>query len=190
MKGNLELKTQLANFANERVTSIADIRKQLEVWNDYYFGKQPAYRSLLGCIEELGELAHAQLKMEQGIRNVTILDKEDAMADFIIYLLNYCNTTNYNLFEEDITTQYNKIGTEIYTDNLYSVDCIFRIQTKLSNIVLFGNIPKQDNISKIIAWTIRYCDLEGIDFKQKLFDTWERVKLRNWITYPINGINK
>jgi NTP pyrophosphatase (non-canonical NTP hydrolase) len=58
------------------------------------FGEeQPAYFALLGALEELGELAHAHLKMEQNIRGSNgqhFANKQDAIADIIIYLADYC----------------------------------------------------------------------------------------------------
>jgi NTP pyrophosphatase (non-canonical NTP hydrolase) len=35
--------------------------------------------------------------MEQGIRNTTKEDKEDAIGDIIIYLADYCNRNGINL---------------------------------------------------------------------------------------------
>lgn len=51
-------------------------------------------------VEELGELAHAHLKMQQGIRGSVSehrAEAEDAIGDFIIYLASYCNSNNYVL---------------------------------------------------------------------------------------------
>lgn len=51
------------------------------------FSPCPTYRPLLGAMEELGELAHAQLKMEQGIRGSKVKHAEakDAVADVVIF---------------------------------------------------------------------------------------------------------
>jgi NTP pyrophosphatase (non-canonical NTP hydrolase) len=62
-------------------------------WSVRNFKDQPSYRPLLGAFEELGELSHAHLKGEQGIRHTPdqIRDmKIDAVADVIIYLADYC----------------------------------------------------------------------------------------------------
>ena len=61
----------------------------------------PAYRPLLGSAEELGELARAHLKGEQGIRFTPeeIADKKiDAVGDVIVYLADYCNREGISLY--------------------------------------------------------------------------------------------
>lgn len=72
-------------------------------WAQDNFGS-PASRSphqpLLGALEELGELAHAHLKSEQGIRGDVMkhhLAKIDAVADVIIYLADYCTLNGIDL---------------------------------------------------------------------------------------------
>jgi len=53
---------------------------------------------LLGAVEEMGELTHLVLKRRQGIREAKTKSKEelkllveDAVADIVIYLINFCN---------------------------------------------------------------------------------------------------
>ena len=58
------------------------------------------YHALLGVVEEVGELSHAHLKREQGIRGTAEKhheDAKDAVGDIIIYLASYCNTMGYDL---------------------------------------------------------------------------------------------
>jgi NTP pyrophosphatase (non-canonical NTP hydrolase) len=51
--------------------------------------------------EEVGELAHAHLKHEQGIRGLTdeqyIEQAADAVGDVVIYLASYCNSNGIDL---------------------------------------------------------------------------------------------
>lgn len=71
------------------------LQSQVAEWSTRNFGGRhgTGYRPLLGVFEELGELAHAHLKAEQGIR--TNEDHEaakiDAVGDVVIYLVDYCN---------------------------------------------------------------------------------------------------
>jgi NTP pyrophosphatase (non-canonical NTP hydrolase) len=66
---------------------------EVSEWTRRNFGDQPAYRPLLGAVEEIGELAHAHLKEEQKIRGTAeelqALAK-DAVGDVIVYLADYC----------------------------------------------------------------------------------------------------
>lgn len=75
------------------------LQQEQKVWGRNNFGDQPGYRMLLGIQEELGELCHAHLKDEQGIRtNENHFEKKrDAVADIVIYLAGYCNSEEIDL---------------------------------------------------------------------------------------------
>lgn len=94
-------------------------------WTNRNFPVSKPHRPLLGVIEEVGELSHAHLKMEQGIReNEGHFEKKvDAIGDIVIFLADYCNRND-------------------------------------------------------------------IDFQDAVFNTWQDVKKRDWIKFPINGIDK
>jgi NTP pyrophosphatase (non-canonical NTP hydrolase) len=49
-------------------------------------------------MEELGELAHAHLKQEQGIRSNEDHDAaaRDAIGDVVIYLMDYCSVRGWD----------------------------------------------------------------------------------------------
>jgi len=69
------------------------LQEKINAWGRYNFPNAQPYQPLLGAVEELGELAHAHLKQEQGIRGTPEewkAKKEDAIGDVIIYLLHYC----------------------------------------------------------------------------------------------------
>jgi NTP pyrophosphatase (non-canonical NTP hydrolase) len=73
-------------------------------WSRENFGEHfgTGYRNLLGLSEEVGELCHAQLKGEQGIRHTSeeILKlKKDAVGDIIIFLANYCDSQKIEMSE-------------------------------------------------------------------------------------------
>jgi NTP pyrophosphatase (non-canonical NTP hydrolase) len=69
-------------------------------WSRRNFGDQPSYRPLLGVGEEVGELDHAHLKGEQGIRHspeeIQAM-KVDAIGDIVIYLADYCEREGISL---------------------------------------------------------------------------------------------
>lgn len=69
------------------------------------------YRSLLGAMEELGELAHAQLKGEQAIRGTPeehLAESIDAVGDIVIYLAGYCTKLGINM-EEAVWQTWRKV---------------------------------------------------------------------------------
>jgi hypothetical protein len=67
------------------------------------------HHGVLGALEELGELAHAFLKMEQGIRGGVDKTKweaeaQDAVVDCIFFLISFCNTHGWDLDEMVLKT--------------------------------------------------------------------------------------
>lgn len=87
-------------------------------WARKNFGPSVGYRNLLGAMEELGELAHAHLKSEQGIRNNENHEenKKDAVADVIIYLCDYCNSQGFDL-EDILRETWNKVLQRDWVNN-------------------------------------------------------------------------
>ena len=77
----------------------ARLQAEQRPWVEHNFGKRPSYWPLLGAVEEIGELAHAHLKAEQGIRTGEdhAANKKDAVADIIIYLADYCSAEGIDL---------------------------------------------------------------------------------------------
>jgi NTP pyrophosphatase (non-canonical NTP hydrolase) len=91
-----------------------------KAWSRRNFGEivGTGYRALLGAGEEMGELFHAHLKAEQGIR--TNEDhhaaKVDAVADVIIYLADYCTGQGIDL-EDALRTTWEQVRQRDWTKN-------------------------------------------------------------------------
>jgi NTP pyrophosphatase (non-canonical NTP hydrolase) len=90
--------------ADEKISvwevDLDDLQAEIFSWQTKNFGDQPAHRSFLGVVEEVGELAHAILKHEQAIRGTPeehVAAKKDAIGDAMIFLLNYCSAHGYSL---------------------------------------------------------------------------------------------
>lgn len=69
------------------------LQTEVGLWATRNFGNDRDGKSiLLGVMEEVGELSHAYLKREQGIRTNENHDAniEDAVADIVIYLADFC----------------------------------------------------------------------------------------------------
>jgi NTP pyrophosphatase (non-canonical NTP hydrolase) len=79
---------------------IAELQGSHKEWVDHNFPNQPSYQPLLGISEEVGELCHAHLKHEQGIRGLedeVLYRKEDALGDIFIYMMSYANAEGLDL---------------------------------------------------------------------------------------------
>ena len=74
-----------------------ELQDRVAIWAKRNFGaRRKSYQRLLGATEELGELCHAHVKEEQGIRDgldklKTFQKKCDAIADIIICLTDYAH---------------------------------------------------------------------------------------------------
>lgn len=76
------------------------LQEEQKPWIEHNFPGRPGYIPLLGAVEELGELAHAHIKREQGIRgpiDELIAAAKDAVADTVIFLSDYCTSRGFDL---------------------------------------------------------------------------------------------
>lgn len=80
---------------------LKEIQAEHKEWVNRNFGEnRPAWHSLLGLVEEVGELAHSYLKREQNIRGTKAEHDakiKDAVGDIVIYLIDFCNKEGLNL---------------------------------------------------------------------------------------------
>ena len=169
--------------------TLSQIQKELEVWTNYNFGQQDSSIPIMGMIEELGELTHATLKQIQGIRKKNYLEaKKDAVADLVIYLLNYFNSKQVDI---------SKVGNILYyykASNEY--EHIININKYISKIAFFNDTKSgRYNVSivnscRLLARLYSYCKLNKFDLLNIVNETWEQVKLRDWKKYPLNGITE
>lgn len=82
--------------------SFKRIQAEQEAWSKRNFPNKKPYQPILGASEEIGELAHAFLKMEQGIRGTReehLHHMRDAVGDCVIFLMDLCNQMGWD-FEE------------------------------------------------------------------------------------------
>lgn len=80
--------------------NLIDLQTQQGVWVRRNFPNESEHGPLLGLTEEVGELAHAHLKSEQGIRGTKQDHRAkaaDSIGDIVIYLASYCNRNGYDL---------------------------------------------------------------------------------------------
>lgn len=86
-----------------RIVDLIVLQEELKEWLDHNFPNATADQQFKGIVEELGELAHADLKTEQNIRGYDAIkwdhEVKDAVGDIVIYLINWCNTKDISFFE-------------------------------------------------------------------------------------------
>jgi len=80
---------------------LEDLQDGVSKWTHRNFGKnRNKLHPVLGVAEEAGELCHAALKMDQGIRGTREehhAKMRDAVGDVVIYLADVCNTYGFRL---------------------------------------------------------------------------------------------
>jgi NTP pyrophosphatase (non-canonical NTP hydrolase) len=94
------------------VIDIKKLQAAVGQWASRNFPCEPtraALRCTLGVCEEAGELSHAVLKREQGIRGTAAehaAAARDAIGDIIVYLMDFCDREGWSLEKiiEDVTT--------------------------------------------------------------------------------------
>jgi len=75
------------------------IQKEQDVWAKRNFDNKQPYQPILGAAEEVGELAHAFLKMEQGIRGNKeehLANMKDSIGDCVVFLMDLCNQMGWD----------------------------------------------------------------------------------------------
>ena len=80
--------------------TFARLQAENKPWADHNWPDRKPHQPLLGAAEEIGELCHAHLKSEQGIRGSAEKHhaaKIDAVADVIVFLADYCNLNGIDM---------------------------------------------------------------------------------------------
>jgi NTP pyrophosphatase (non-canonical NTP hydrolase) len=86
------------------------------IWQHNNFPNAEKWECLAGLTEELGELAHAHLKMHQGIRKNEdhLASQKDAVGDIVIYLLGYCTLNGLDI-DECIESAWDEVSKRDWT---------------------------------------------------------------------------
>lgn len=101
------------------------MQDERKLWAEKNFpGKGRDYTTLLGVVEEVGELAHAHLKAAEGIRYSTGEARQlkaDAIGDTIVFLAAYCDENGFDL-QACVVTAWNKVFMRDWVANPMDAD--------------------------------------------------------------------
>jgi NTP pyrophosphatase (non-canonical NTP hydrolase) len=100
---------------------LTQLQNEHEIWERKNFpdSADDVMHSLVGMLEELGELAHAVLKMAQGIRGSEQEHRNaaaDAVGDINVYCAGLCNKLNLNM-DECIEVAWGQVKNRDWTKN-------------------------------------------------------------------------
>lgn len=153
-----------------------------------YTGEIPGNDSIIGCIEELGELAHAHLKKKQGIRGTTEQHDEaaqDAIGDIVVYLLGVMSA------QMDVK-QVGLIRTGKIPNDQDETIFLLAYEIGMMSGTTVGSMDGSWSlgINNILKYCELYCDYEGWNFDVIVKYTWDHVKRRDWNTHRAEGAVK
>jgi hypothetical protein len=187
---------------------LPQIAKEVNKWSVLNFGVDNTKNTILGMVEELGELAHAVLKGRQGIRHTPeeIAEMErDAIGDISIYLFDFCGRTGVSVPDME---QVNRVGhlvaKEIEEDNNpltpadevvlqmpQAIAQIFQLYNagifEKKNPSLFEEVTTRSTIGTFISLMDDFSSKRGYNYLTIVNKTWDQVSNRNWVENPQSG---
>lgn len=111
---NKMLKRKLKEEKEEIIKK--DFIKKVVKWQETNFGENEVSKNIFGLMEELGELAHAQLKGEQKVRFTSkqfLEMKKDAVGDLVLFLIGYCVAQKFD-FNKCLKNSWNVVKRRDY----------------------------------------------------------------------------
>lgn len=172
------------NRLNLQPETLQDLQKCLYDWQVYNFGEQDNERMILGMAEESGELCHAQLKGEQGIRGSnTELEAKmfDSIGDIMVYLLNYLS-----MIGEEVQSFSPLENVETSDDEKILRKAVLSVYAKVAKII--EEPANMLRIQHLVMSLIYLCALKGWNLEAILRQTWSQVGQRDWKQYPETGM--
>ena len=160
--------------------NFAAMQEEHGAWIKENFPEQPLWHSLLGICEEVGEAAHAVLKMSQAElygQEPRYKDRDwmaelaDAVGDIMIYLTGAFSNVWFSVAKLVVTVKTST--SEISSDTVY----IGALSHWVGEALFFSNLTF-DCALNIVRWCKMLCIIHGLDFDAAVETTWKKVQLR------------
>lgn len=157
-----------------------DLVDQRDSWIEHNFPRQTPTDTILGVIEEYGELTHSYLKMKQEIRGTPeqhTEDMKDAIGDLTVYLLGVMS------YADVLPTNIIPFMHFVDPDEI-----IFTMSRPISMISYFKfQHPVKSPVEDLLALMKEFCRHFEWDYEAIVEDTWHGVSQRDWIAFPGDG---
>lgn len=168
------------------------IQAEQVTWSLRNFGEQPAYRPLLGIIEELCELDKAC----GGDAEDDNVDEEgalDALGDVAIYMLDYCGKRGWRI--KEFWDAKAPLDAEAYDQAESGYLNVIPLIEKLSHHQLKGeqnirggaahhDAEIKTTLSAVLWALDTAADALDQDFLSVMNAVWQKVRLRDWTKNP------
>lgn len=181
------------------VVLLSKLQEEQALWSARNFGDQSSEMALLGLVEEVGELAHAVLKREQGIRTNEKLDAKlkDAIGDIVIYAADYATRENISLVRSFETLAHMQDMMN-FRDDADTKALVFTISLSVGRLCKYHSSRKTLNKDQLITIKSGYLgallvqlkrltEHEKLQFNKVVKDTWAIVQKRDWKKYKKTG---
>lgn len=164
-------------------------------WADKNFPDSTEIISAAGMVEECGELFHALIKNQQGIRGTEekhLEDMKDAIGDISIYLLDFLNRTKVDekelllAIQSGIQPEYQSRDTDPFYLAGNILESINTINQSIWNSAVVGYLPVYHAV-EVLSDCDRFCQVMGWDYPQIIQETWKEVQKRDWTKNKISG---
>ena len=152
---------------------------QLEqvAWVKYNFGERGAHQPLQGLVEELGEL-------DEALRRNDAEEIADSLADAMIYSADLCSAHGWDLGE----VWSNKRTSDTYS-LLAWVGTLNHYLLKHEQGIRGATLDDACFALQVIVWILdTIARGNNIDLVKTTWDTWTKVRERDWVKYPKTGL--
>ena len=179
------------------------LQSEQRAWSDFNFDPHTFLWPLWGTIEELGELVHARLKQEQGIRGTPeehLANQKDAIGDSLVFLSDVCSQKGWDLAELSKTEspgEFQKTYKAPAGKSPIRV-CIYALSTIMACLEDAERIqdPNEKDLFEVharqavhhyLTGLSGYCHEKSWSLQEIIEETWGTVKQRNWRQNKQNG---
>ncbi len=177
--------------------TIAKLQEEQRPWVRHNFGERPPHGPLLGLVEEVGELAHSQLKKEQGIRGTSEehdIAMKDAVADITIFFADYCSAVDWDM--SDVLHVESFRGLQHNNSRVTWINEPWRLVLRMSKFVgkIAAAFDEHDGQAGrhasylLFGYLASFCHIHGWDMQAIVEETWRNVSKRDFKQYPRTGL--
>lgn len=181
-------------------------RLQSEVgrWVQKNFPESPAHHQIWGLVEELGELTHAMLKSQQGIRGDAekhTAAGKDAVADSIIFFMSACTLHNWTAQEvlRSATPEEFQATFSIPPKRSAFAHTIFHLAHLVTQLEDAASAPTalecdaytsgaQRSALLYVSGLAATCTKMGWSLQDIIEDVWPNVRQRDWTKNKVDGV--
>lgn len=152
-------------------------------WSKKNFGEQPAYRPMLGMIEELCEL-------QQAWDDKNKPEIIDAIGDVGIYMLDYCGKRGWSLaeiWEYSQSSMYLETPWVIFPSIRKLAHHQLKGEQNIRGGAEFHDAKLRVQLAVVLKRLAIMAEAVSRDFPSIISEVWAKVRLRDWTQNPNNA---